>query len=1256
MKKNIKLKILKEQRAPSNEELDSICPNLDQLIAQAKLDEDAIEVQNLKRYKSYCAQRSRKANAIRTGNTEELKSFLEQENLREMSSVFSEYYNAFVQAMATMDENTSSVVTGQDPDNVATKEENECLFDVGTHAQRAGILVATYIGFINFANYINGPDFARKYVSSARTPFSAGGSLLRKLMGLFRSGDGEKVALDIDKRAAEILGKGQALDIDNKLKDLTDEKLKGEGFGDTAKRYAHGTVRGLGRFGLWFGALATIGATGWYYLRDEEEYGTTNSTIEGVLTFFAVQDAAPKLLAVDSLYGEQATQDLAKGQFTEDPCNFIGPFLALAAIAALRSRKFQQSGSVRGQLGKYGFGEAGQVRKQLDYREYFETLAKRTARELEDQIEHFADFLRTRQEKFNRIFKETARNQNLYDNIPEKVQDVYMKWAQRRLNVNRGLADDATDDQLLRELEEAWGKNIDDLTEEELFELKYFMSSYNRGITTVTSEAGQAFNRINLSKSRVAFEKLWEAGGRAKNKMFSLMRGGDDGMVPSGRRDTDVRPNEVKGATGQSTDDLEEVLSKQDVDKRMDDLFDDIANEKATADRLKADPASGVSAAEKSGAMDRTAARAAQGLEPDDAAKRILAQLEDGNPTALLRESDEAADALRAQLDDIFEDFGETALKGLKDRAKANPQETLAEILIHINRNESLKKDLVKRIFTKYFPDEQIDDLLKTMDDVPNPVDEATVIYNNLVKKFGNLETGAQNDAIKKELAELLTDIKKDIGEYKGGATRAALGEKATAARRAAFEDGVWPFMASTTALLVGSGIVYGWYATEKVEFHGGEDGYYYVGDGFVARRAAALFNAWGGRLSLKGVSENNEILINKLLEDGDADSRQEAEAQLNVAAIRDIITLPKGIDMGEIIDNKKIPEGFSGRKIFWKTLVEDPGKFDGMSTEQVFDSFLESGVAEDMGYVVGQERGNRKSPIQSISSKMLDLPEIRTALMYRYGRPGKLISELRIYLKGAKLRDKPQNIAALDRIFSYDKARIYATSKSLKKNKKVVADVSKKTNKKIKENDLIISDLNDLVNDVPRSERSMSFGISMNNLLSFIEKNLRFIPNEQLTVDQKMKIQTIIAKIESNKLIDGRDKDVIIKALRRKLDRRGTRPESQKENKIMNKKSLQELVRAVLQENYGQGYNHYPYHSNVGVDDEPTEDFIQDWKAFELALVRDQSRDTAIQVAKILIKDLELFGDVVDLIGKNQSVATEILQKFSEKNKKSKS
>ena len=100
----------------------------------------------------------------------------------------------------------------------------------------------------------------------------------------------------------------------------------------------------------------------------------------------------------------------------------------------------------------------------------------------------------------------------------------------------------------------------------------------------------------------------------------------------------------------------------------------------------------------------------------------------------------------------------------------------------------------------------------------------------------------------------------------------------------------------------------------------------------------------------------------------------------------------------------------------------------------------------------------------------------------------------------------------------------------------------------------------------------------------------------------------------------------------------------------------LTEMVRETIKEYRAlDNYNQYPYHSGIGTDEEPAADFMEDWKDFELSLVRDESRGTAIELAKILVKDLELFGDVVDLVGKNQSVSTEILKKIRNNQEKEK-
>ena len=77
------------------------------------------------------------------------------------------------------------------------------------------------------------------------------------------------------------------------------------------------------------------------------------------------------------------------------------------------------------------------------------------------------------------------------------------------------------------------------------------------------------------------------------------------------------------------------------------------------------------------------------------------------------------------------------------------------------------------------------------------------------------------------------------------------------------------------------------------------------------------------------------------------------------------------------------------------------------------------------------------------------------------------------------------------------------------------------------------------------------------------------------------------------------------------------------------------------------------PYSSHRGDEEEPTEDYIEDWKSLELEIIQDKTRNSAIQLAKILINDLELFNDVLDLTGQNQSVGSEILRKLDQTNNK---
>ena len=102
------------------------------------------------------------------------------------------------------------------------------------------------------------------------------------------------------------------------------------------------------------------------------------------------------------------------------------------------------------------------------------------------------------------------------------------------------------------------------------------------------------------------------------------------------------------------------------------------------------------------------------------------------------------------------------------------------------------------------------------------------------------------------------------------------------------------------------------------------------------------------------------------------------------------------------------------------------------------------------------------------------------------------------------------------------------------------------------------------------------------------------------------------------------------------------------KEVKEMSNKDIKELVAEVLNENSGMGYGKYPYDTS-SPDEQPNEDYMEEWKALAINLIRDESRDTAVAIAKILVRDLELFEDVLDLAGQNKSVGSEILRKLKE-------
>ena len=104
------------------------------------------------------------------------------------------------------------------------------------------------------------------------------------------------------------------------------------------------------------------------------------------------------------------------------------------------------------------------------------------------------------------------------------------------------------------------------------------------------------------------------------------------------------------------------------------------------------------------------------------------------------------------------------------------------------------------------------------------------------------------------------------------------------------------------------------------------------------------------------------------------------------------------------------------------------------------------------------------------------------------------------------------------------------------------------------------------------------------------------------------------------------------------------TTPTRQQESKTMNQDDIKKLIKEAFTDKV---YGKYPYSHQTGEEGEPAEDYAEDWKRFCLEMVQDTSKQKAIEIAKLLIKDIELFEDVLDLAGQNQSVGSEILRKM---------
>ncbi len=136
------------------------------------------------------------------------------------------------------------------------------------------------------------------------------------------------------------------------------------------------------------------------------------------------------------------------------------------------------------------------------------------------------------------------------------------------------------------------------------------------------------------------------------------------------------------------------------------------------------------------------------------------------------------------------------------------------------------------------------------------------------------------------------------------------------------------------------------------------------------------------------------------------------------------------------------------------------------------------------------------------------------------------------------------------------------------------------------------------------------------------------------------------------------------LKMLKEKLKQSQNIANQANEVKQMSKKDIRQLVAEVLNENTGMNYSDYPYQANGSSQTEPDQDYMIEWKALVDEVCGHKKKnfdgdpktmeDAAVEVAKIFVKDSELFREVLELAGANKSLGAEIMQQL--KNAKEKS
>ena len=1290
--KKIKLNLVKENTIPGVEKMKKICPDVISKYKEMQQQPDFSvtnpEVIALQRKYNTCIKyydSLKNADAIidnPSSSSKEkeraltLKTTIEEKlDLQKLKVNSNVVYETFVDWFATGMQEFK--VGAMDPavnsgEKLKYPEENNCVSNYMSHVGQASIIAVYYVALKSVVSFSLHPRFrsgrggfppAFKFFADLVTN-QKNRKRFPNISKEFEETDAvKKLITNLEKNAPKVSGKTPSFEDLKRSGSLEafkngnyNKNVKGPGIDlDTLRGAGVGTARMATKVAGWGTLLSFLSVIGIesakavrnFFVGEGEEFSNAAETIEDVSYAMMLMDIVPKYILLDQSY--QAVSNPANTPKKNDlanPCGLIGPLLGAILIGIGRSRL---SGRwMRGGF-KHGFGSGSKQLGQIDIEKYYIKVARNIGQEFRRSTDKISDFLNAKRAEWAESLISAAGKTGkfygaYYPNLPAEVMKAYSKWALEVLKKGDNIGSKADLENLITEAFIQASKNgnfkfpkgvsgeiksSNDIPEEALEELGYFMKAYNDGVVEMTRAAEKVMLDSQVIKEGTTLATLTR---RFQKVNQNILRGRDPGNVEIDDL-TEFGTNEIKTGGGKTTEellDMREMIRNRQLERASGQTKRYSAGKQDLEALKKSKPE----------LFNRAGKLNAEGM-------KWLTEWNAQNLGKALPALSESAEEMVFTLKDAFRVGKET--KG------ALP--SLEKYLALINRKDKLKDELSSRVMKKFFPDEDMDELvilLREKSDGSRRIfeagaDEGAVIYDLLIKKFGGRKSFRLSDEqiglVQKELSEMTDYVASQIKvplieKIKKTSVYKALSASEQQGLSRAFQATV-----STATILTVGGSLWYYNTLTKKQLATGE--YYFADEevGPIGSVFQDFLNSGTGGAAAAQADEMRRKHKEKIKQSKKVDA-DKAETIARNSSIRKLILLPpikidkksKKTVLETVLSNTKLKNaGFDARIKFWNTLIENPEKYKSNSQNSLWQTY-QVAVSKDINWIIK----NEPERFENFQSAALSQPEILKIFQFEYGSPVALKVALKEYVDNPPT-NKQRRYESVDKMFSRKKAIEYSKDSGVIQNSTIVKERSQAHERSRQENNRNLKKVFDLVSNSPLEDTPGS-SINYLNQIDEAVRTIRYIDKNSLTDEDKEKLRTIKEQARQklgkyprklrriNDIIDSKLQD---------------NNQPIKERKNMSIDELKKIVKETMSESTGQGYNPYPYHSHIGEEGEEAPDFEQDWKDFELSLVRDESRDTAIRLAKILVKDLELFGDVVDLVGKNQSVATEILKKL---------